>query len=533
MADSITDFDLYRKTTAFTTSPPAVEGTLIQQLPGSARSFTDGTLPSPDFFYRLIGHTASGLVIPYNDIAAHGQTGTPGGTLFASALTGRSNDQSRVLASAVASDGSFYTAGYMQGVINFGGTSVTNTSAAINGFVAKWSSAGQLIWVNAFSPGNYRGIITGVSVSSSGQIVIAGTYSAGTINFGGGFTLTNPTITTHSFVAGLNATTGVGQMAHEFLALDSSNADTATSLAAMATDATGNILVSGNYSGTINFGGGITVSGNFSYLAKLSSAGIGIWGVGFGIGGTTPAAIVPSLYPSVDGSFYIGGTFTAPSLNFGNNIIMNNTGDRDGFLVKYSSSGSALFGRQFGSANGGAQYLYGLSQDLDGNILACGTFTNSINTGAPSPLGAGAFNTLWMGKYTATLGYIWSFAFGGDQGDSAFAVTTDSNKNVYITGDNKSPMNFGNNVWSFGNGVPNVFITKFTQDGLAQWTRRFITNAAFNDGFSIASSPPKPGSTTAVWASGFFGGAIDFGNNFTFTSTPSFSDAGFLLKLNP
>src|SRR6185369_8560700 len=103
-----------------------------------------------------------------------------------------SNDQSRVLASAVASDGSLYTAGYMQGVINFGGTSVTNTSAAINGFVAKWSSTGQLLWVNAFSPGNYRGIITGVSVSSSGQIVIAGTYSAGTINFGGGFTLTNP-----------------------------------------------------------------------------------------------------------------------------------------------------------------------------------------------------------------------------------------------------------------------------------------------------------------------------------------------------
>jgi hypothetical protein len=291
----------------------------------------------------------------------------------------------------------------------------------------------------------------------------------------------------------------------------------------MAVDASGNIVVAGSFGQTLNFGGGMqgltTGGGSDVFLAKFNSSGAPVWVKSFG--GFSLDYVNACAVDSA-GSIIIGGYFLSPSINFGNGA-MNNQGGRDGFVAKFSSAGVVQATRQFGG--GGDAYVNGVSVDANNNIVACGAFTTLLDCGG-GPLASGAGNAIWIAKFSPTLTHTWSKSYGGDYNDAGYAVGVDrSNGSIYLTGHTVSPIDFGNGVWTFGNGDNNVFVTKFSTDGTAAWGKRFLTGAVNNDGLCVVFD----GQNNPV-ITGYFGGVIDFGCG-SFTSSPAWNDAAFVLKL--
>src|SRR5262249_18399956 len=80
--------------------------------------------------------------------------------------------------------GNVVMAGRYDGVVNFGGITLSSSAYTDDVFIAKYSSGGALQWARGFgSTGS--DVATGAAVDSSGNLVIAG-YFQGTVDFGNG-----------------------------------------------------------------------------------------------------------------------------------------------------------------------------------------------------------------------------------------------------------------------------------------------------------------------------------------------------------
>src|SRR5207249_6957187 len=93
----------------------------------------------------------------------------PAGDLVNALAFGASNRSSLTAAVAADAAGNYYLTGAYGGTVDFGGTSLT---AQINqdGFVAKYTSAGVLAWVDDLS----GGVSQGVAVDGTGNVYVAG-----------------------------------------------------------------------------------------------------------------------------------------------------------------------------------------------------------------------------------------------------------------------------------------------------------------------------------------------------------------------
>ncbi len=174
---------------------------------------------------------------------------------------------------AVASNGDIVAAGYFQGTADFGGGPVTSAGLS-DIFVARYSGQGAYLWVRRVgSTGDDRA--NAVALDANGNVAVTG-YFSGTVDFGGG-----PLTSLGSwdaFVAKCSAT-GAYLWARDLRG-------TATDEAfGVATDANGNVVVTGGFQGTVNFGGGPLTSAGFwdAFVAKYSAATGGhLWSKAFG-----------------------------------------------------------------------------------------------------------------------------------------------------------------------------------------------------------------------------------------------------------
>ena len=115
----------------------------------------------------------------------------------------------------------------------------------------------------------------GVAVDGSGNVLVTGIFS-GTVNFGGGNLVSAGDF--DIFVAKYNAS-GVHQWSRRF-----GSAERSTSGTDVAVDGSGNVFVTGYFSGTVDFGGGNLVSAGRSdiFLAKYNANGVHQWSKRFG-----------------------------------------------------------------------------------------------------------------------------------------------------------------------------------------------------------------------------------------------------------
>jgi hypothetical protein len=290
-------------------------------------------------------------------------------------------DGSTQYASGVAVDsaGNVLLTGTMTGLVDFGQFVTAN---GIDAFIAKFNSAGQHQWSKSFGQVNTMSHGLGIAVDGAGSSVIIGNFN-GAADFGGG------TLTSAGgwdiFVAKFNA---LGQHVYSKRYGDATDGFWNV---AIAVDGAGNALMTGDFGGTVDFGGGpLTSAGNTDmFLAKLDPAGQLVFGEQFGDagfqGGTGIAA-------TGAGDILVTGGFTG-TLDFGGDPL----GNAGNFLARFDAMGQHIYSRQFGEPS--SVLCNGLAVDSAGSSLITGHFGGDASLGGPVLAGAGSHDAFLV-KFT-------------------------------------------------------------------------------------------------------------------------------------
>jgi hypothetical protein len=270
----------------------------------------------------------------------------------------------RPLAMALGSDGSILLAGEFQGSFTFDPGAATLTSMGdYDIFLAKLSSDGKLTWSRGYGNGAPQRAL-GVAATPDGGAAIAGeTY--GQINFGGALMAAQGK---DAFVAAYDGSGG-----HRFSRLFGDGFDQrATSIAA---DGAGDIILTGEFYGTLNVGAGLPSHGSRDiFVMKLDGKGGPVWAQGFG---DVNEQLGPAVTVDRFGNIILAGEWRGTE-NFGNTSVMS--GSTDAFAAKLSPSGKGVWGQVFGDG-ASQQRCFGVATDAEGNVLVGGEFDGSVAFG--------------------------------------------------------------------------------------------------------------------------------------------------------
>jgi hypothetical protein len=376
-------------------------------------------------------------------------------------------------ATAIAADpqGNVLLGGNFSGTIDFGGGPLSGPGS----FVTKLDPTGQYLWSE-----KYAGeALTGLAVDSSGNVLV-----------GGGIAI--------AFVTKLD-TTGAQIWSRQFGS--SGNGVGANSV---AVDAAGNVLLTGYFLGTVDFGGGpVTSYGTQdAFVLKLDSTGAYTWVRHYG----APDDLAPlgaGIAASPTGDVLVTGTFSG-SIDTGSGVI-SSAGGNDVFVALLDgASGSTTWFKRYGDAS--TQSSQGIAATLGGGALVTGGFKSTIDFGGGPVSAIGAWDT-FLADLGSNGSQAWSMHFGaGNPTDTTngSGVAVDVSGNVVVTGSFAGAVNFGDAPLA-SMGGHDVFLAKLDTGGAHQWSKRFGSTSTQT---SAAVTTDVNG---RVLLTGYFSKAIDFG----------------------
>jgi hypothetical protein len=263
-------------------------------------------------------------------------------------------------------------------------------------------------------------------------------------------------------------------------------------------DASGNVVVVGGFQETVDFGGGNRVSagGDDIFIAKYDANGMHLWSHRFG-----SVEYDAALSVAVDalGDLWVTGYF-CHTVDFGGGDL-ECAGATDIFLAKYDANGVHLWSKRFG----GTEYDGALSLAVDGseNASVTGYFGGTVDFGGGDLESAGG-NDIFLAKYGSGGAHLWSQRFGDGTHDNGASVTTDGSRNVLVAGRFQGTVDFGGGDLESA-GETDIFLAKYDASGVHQWSRRFGSTNIDNVS-SVAAD--ESGNVTVT---GDFFGTVDFG----------------------
>jgi uncharacterized protein (AIM24 family) len=374
--------------------------------------------------------------------------------------------------------------GYMNGTVDFGCGSMM-AGAADGALLVKLSSAGACLWGKRWGS---VAAVNGVATDTAGNIYVHGYYSAAT-DFGGGM-IPNAG-GSDVFIVKLDPagnhlwSKGFGDVA----------AQTAISL---AVDPSGNVLVTGYFQGTINFGGGVLTSAGSTdiYLAKFTTAGAHVWSKRFG---DSAGQLTKSVTTDTAGNVIITGSINGTT-DFGGGTLTS-AGLGDAFIAKFSSTGAHVFSKRFGDS--ADQLATGVKVDAAGNVVFTGYYASTID------LGGGLFTTtggadIFLAKLSPTGAHIWSQTRGGPNSQSSLSLAMDAFGSVAITGVQVGSADLGGGLQPSAGGG-DAFVAKYDASGTWLWSHVYGDSAS-QAGKYIAMDPAGN-----ILLTGILQGPVDFG----------------------
>ncbi|MEW6469873.1 MAG: T9SS type A sorting domain-containing protein [Bacteroidota bacterium] len=222
------------------------------------------------------------------------------------------------------------------------------------------------------------------------------------------------------------------------------------------TDAVNSVYVTGYFSNTVDFDPSPSTfnltsnGGRDIFLAKYDAAGTLVWA--FNVGGPISTAYEEGGQDiAINGAnVYLAGNFEGtadfdPSV--GSNTLTSN-GSLDIFVAKYDTSGNYAWAFNVGSANK-HDYCYGIDIDASENVYITGGFEEtadfdpSVSTATLTSASVNA-QDIYVAKYNSSGAYQWAFQAGGNTGvdDHAFDIDVTPAGDVYIGGEVWGPADF-------------------------------------------------------------------------------------------
>jgi hypothetical protein len=296
-----------------------------------------------------------------------------------------------------------------------------------------------------------------------------------------------------------------------------------STITAIATDASGDVLMTGSFGGTVVFGNTTLSSDgdNDLFVAKWSPAsGRFVWAHRAGSADYDAASAVAVSGSSV----YITGSFSGDVASFGDLRLPEEAGRL--FVVKLTDTGtsSRFVWAQQAVAPNSYQYMPTYALAVSGSsVYVAGSFTSStVDFGGLTLTSAGE-QDIFVAKLTdagTTGSFTWAQQAGGRLYDYATALAV-SGSNVYVAGSFSSDAGTGQPGVRFGDiTVPGSgsygtrsFVAKLTdagQEAAFTWVEQVGTTASTTTGGNGATALAVSGSSVYM-AGEFEGTAATFG----------------------
>ncbi len=427
------------------------------------------TEKAPYSFEAGGNEVASSYVLEGNTLSFKVEGHKPGATLtidpgveWATYYGGSGSDY--VNSVATDASGNVYLAGATNSTSGMASGGHQNTiGGGYDAFLVKFNSNGVLQWATYYG-GSSNDYGTALSTDASGNIYLSG-YTSSTTGisfaghqntFGGG--------SSDAFLVKFDPN-GVRQWGTYY---GGSGYDEGL---AVATDASGNIYISGFTSSTLGVadGGFKNSFGGFydAFLVKFNTAGVRQWATYYG---GTEDDYGKDLATDASGNVYLSGnTHSSSNIASGGHQNLFSGGEMDAFLVKFDAMGV----RQWATYYGGTDYDHGASVAIDGsgNVFLAGhtQSTSSIASGGYQNI-FGGYTDAYLVKFTAAGTLQWATYYGGHAHDAWISIATDASDNIYLTGYSNSSFGIASGGYqSTFSGDYDAFLVKFNAMGLRQW----------------------------------------------------------------
>jgi gliding motility-associated-like protein len=376
---------------------------------------------------------------------------------FLTSFGGLNNDEALAIGSDNA--GKLYTTGYFNNSINYQGVQFSSNGFS-DVFVVRSAATGHAEW--AFSGGSTgpdRGYA--IAVQPNGTTAVTG-YHSNNATFGSEI-LTSNAASQDLFVLKLDPTGQVewvrnfgGELGDTGYGIDFDNQ--------------GNVLVTGQFRGTINFDGIFFTS--------------------------TPQAI--------------GG-----GLSY------------DTFILKLDASGNVLWAKHGQNSYEGRGL--DIKADNEGNVIVCGQFSDTLTFDVTHP--NDIYNAAFVVKFDSNGNEIWFRHFTSSQ-TIAYAIETNSQNEIYVTGDNIGPMVFftdENPEYFTVNYTYNLFLAKFDGSGDLLWLTNNGSGSEVSSKAIVLDADENP-YITGTFRCSFEEYSLEYGTGIFYSA--GYRDV-FISKFNP
>ncbi|RYD56892.1 MAG: T9SS type A sorting domain-containing protein [Sphingobacteriales bacterium] len=372
-----------------------------------------------------------------------------------------------------------YICGFTPNTTNIATTGAHQTTyggGSLDAFVAKFNTTGSRLWATYYGGTGMDHFAT-VAVDTSGDILLCGeTYSTS------GVTTSGAHKTTYSddgdvMLVKMNSSGGVmwgtyfGGTGRETgrIALDQSNNVYLSGL----TKSTTGIATSGAYKASIS-------GSSDAYIARFSPSGSLLWASYFGGTGDDESQTIDC--DNAGNTYIAGGTYgdatglaTSGAHQPAQGAALANF--TDGFLCKWSNTGSLLWSTYYGGRN--FDQVYGVACDASGsNVYMVGTSRSANNiatAGSHQTTVDTAQNHAFLAKFNSSGVRQWGTYFAGNLDEEPRSIDVAANGNILFSSFTYSSSGIatpGSHKTS-RTGSSDYFIAEFTPAGFRNWASYF------------------------------------------------------------
>lgn len=414
---------------------------------------------------------------------------------------------------AVDAGGAIYVTGFFDGTVDFDpgpGTYELTSAGGIDAFVAKYSSAGLLLWAGRLGGTDYdQGL--DLALGSDGRVYLTGQFSGkADLDPGPGTYWRTSAGLTDVFVVKLNSQ-GQLDWVRTYGGTDSDEGS------GVAVAASGEVLVTGTFLEAVDFDPGpgtyqlYSGGGAAQFVEKLSADGNFVWARE--VSGTD-ACNGAAVAVGGDGSVYTTGGFSGTAdFNPGTGTLeLSSPDEMNAFVSKLTPSGDFAWARVLGAGATGEAGV-DLAVAPDGSVVTTGYFSGTGDFGpggASYLLDSGDQQAAFISKLDAAGNFVWAGTLTGTGGAAGLSIALGADQSVYTTGYFGGTVDFDPrggvaNLTSAGRTfLPNVFVSKLNAAGDFVWARALGgEDGAIGHGIAVA----RDGS---VVTTGAFEKAADF-----------------------
>jgi len=277
---------------------------------------------------------------------------------------------------------------------------------------------------------------------------------------------------------------------------------------AIAVSPSGQIVVAGSFMGPLELGDEVYDANqrNMAFVAALTSMGEVVWYRAFGEGQiniATGVAITPAEDVIVVGSFQHGADFGGG--------MRHTDGNRDAFVAAYDAGGNHLW--DVTPPGPGTEIPIGVAVDGAGQITLAGHFSSEWDLGGGTRHADG-IQAAFVLHLDDQGGYLWDWTHGFDGHGLGHAVAADSLGQLYVTGEFHGSLSFADTAHPPTSELSS-YVVSFDAAGTERWGRVYEgTGGARAFGIAVDDSD-------RVLLAGHFAGQATFG------SSPQVSAGGY------